>query len=147
MYKCTEASFQLNKKCELNAVGLVLRSVFFYTISALKNVHNNINLYFSAFLFFLLCLFAFVGNKSFTFSFLRHPLANLKHNIFLLSLSVVQCSLQFVYLFCSITQTATFWTLSCLVFTQPKMDSAVGGGARGLIVIKEADMHLMSSQD
>ena len=25
-----EASFQLNKKCEWNAVGLVLHSVFFY---------------------------------------------------------------------------------------------------------------------
>ena len=30
---------------------------------------------------------------------------------------------------------------------QMKMDSAVGGGARGLIVIKEADMYLIPSQD
>ena len=30
---------------------------------------------------------------------------------------------------------------------QMKMDSAVGGGARGLIVIKEADKYLMPSQD
>ena len=30
---------------------------------------------------------------------------------------------------------------------QMKMDSAVGGGARGLIVIKEADMFLIPSQD